>query len=366
MIGPKCEISSISSVTHTISIACDEKVRFNEIEDNDLEISISGPLSPYQLEYTINSTTGYVVNSTGYSFRIQLKFLSSLLGNDQESILITINNQRIIQDMDNNNLETTTMQRQIPFQLIVLSPEEKAQANSQSSYSIISLILTFGTSIFIQVVLGGAIEATWLLLGTLQLMSLLPLLNLNLPANFRQFSKNLAVLNGEPEALPNLFEYYYETLNTDKEPYNYYFELMNFKTEYLLLNSGRKIEIWFCVFLLSGITWFFVDICRNLNKFGRIAIKIDTKMRYGIIIRAVSQSYVSMVLSTCLNVYTISWSGQNVNVISNLIALGGAVIMLNIPLAAFNIIHKTSDLNNTEFQKRYKTFIADLRTKNPY
>ena len=89
-------------------------------------------------------------------------------------------------------------------------------------------------------------------------------------------------------------------------------------------------------------------------------------MRYGIIIRAVSQSYVSMVLSTCLNVYTISWSGQNINVISNLIALGGAVIMLNIPLTAFNIIHKTSDLNNTEFQKRYKTFIADLRTKNPY
>ena len=251
MIGPRCEISSISSVTHAISIACDEVVRFNEITDSDLDISISGPLSPYQLEYTIDSTTGYIVNTTGTSFKIQIRFLSSLLGNDQETILIKINNQSIIQDLDNNNLETTTMQRQIPFQLIVLSPEEKAQANSQSSYSIISLILTFGTSIFIQVVLGGAIEATWLLLGTLQLMSLLPLLNLNLPANFRQFSKNLAVLNGEPEALPNLFEYYYDTLNIDKEPFNLYFELMNFKTKYLLLNSGRKIEIWFLIFIVS-------------------------------------------------------------------------------------------------------------------
>ena len=89
-------------------------------------------------------------------------------------------------------------------------------------------------------------------------------------------------------------------------------------------------------------------------------------MRYGIIIRAVSQSYVSMVLSTCLNVYTISWSGQNVSVISNLIAFGGAVVMLYIPLTAFNIIFKTSNLNNTEFQKRFKTFIVDLRTKSPY
>ena len=232
-------------MTHAISIACDEEVRFNEITDSDLDISISGPLSPYQLEYTIDSTTGYVVNSTGSAFRIKIKFLSSLLGNYKETITVTVNNQSIMQDLDNNNLETTNMEIQVPFSAVVLSDEEEAQANSQSSYSIISLILTFGTSIFIQVVLGGAIEATWLLLGTLQLMSLLPLLNLNLPANFRQFSKNLAVLNGEPEALPNLFEYYYGTLNIDKEPYNLYFELMNFKTKYLLLNSGRKIETWF-------------------------------------------------------------------------------------------------------------------------
>ena len=353
-------------MTHAISIACDEVVRFNEITDNDIDISIDGPLSPYKLEFTVDSTTGYVVNSTGSTFRIKIKLLSSLLGNYKETITVTFNNQSIMKDVDGNNLETTRMEIQVPFSAVVLSADEEAQANSQSSFSIISLILTFGTSMLIQVVLGGTIEATWLLLGTLQLMSLLPLLNLNLPANFRQFSKNLAVLNGEPGAIPNYFEYYYDTLDIDKEPYNYYFELMNFKTEYLLLNSGRKIEIWFCVFLFSGITWLLVDLCRNANRFGKIATKIDTKMRYGIIIRAVSQSYVSMVLSTCLNVYTISWSGQNISVTSNIIALGGAVVMINIPVTAFNKIYKTPDLNNTEFQKRYKTFIADLKTKNPY
>ena len=366
MIGPKCQISSISSVTHAISIACDEKVRYNEITDGDLDISISGPLSPYQLEYAIDSTTGYVVNTTGYSFRIQLKFLSSLLGNDQETILIKINNQSIIQDLDNNNLETTTMQRQIPFQLIVLSAEEEIEANSQSSFSIISLILTFGTSIFIQTVLGGTIEATWLLLGTLQLMSLLPLLNLNLPANFRQFSKNLAVLNGEPETIPNYFEHYYDTLNIDKEPYNYYFELMNFKTEYLLLNSGRKIEIWFLIFIVSCIVWIITDLFTDASKFGRIVMKIDRKLRYGFIIRAVSQSYVSMVLSTTLNVYTVSWIGRDVSVTSNLLALLVAVLMLYIPIISFSTIFRTTDLNDVEFQKRYKTFIVDLRTTCPF
>ena len=141
-------------MTHAISIACDEEVRFNEITDSDIDILISGPLSPYQLEYTIDSTTGYVVNSTGSNFRIKIKFLSSLIGDYKETITVTVNNQSIMQDLDNNNLETTKMEIQVPFSAVVLSADEEAQANSQSSFSIISLILTFGTSIFIQVVLG--------------------------------------------------------------------------------------------------------------------------------------------------------------------------------------------------------------------
>ena len=117
--------------------------------------------------------------------------------------------------------------------------------------------------------------------------------------------------------------------------------------------------------MFSGVTWLLVDIFKTVNKFGRIVTKIDTKMRYGIIIRAVSQSYVSMVLSTCLNVYTLSWSGEDVSFITNIFALAGSIIMLYIPILAFNIIYKTSDLNNPEFQKRYKTFIVDLKTNNP-
>lgn len=55
-------------------------------------------------------------------------------------------------------------------------------------------------------------------------MSLVPLLNLNLPANFREFSKNLAVLHAEPAILPNVFESVLETKNL--KPFNQYFELM--------------------------------------------------------------------------------------------------------------------------------------------
>ena len=85
--------------------------------------------------------------------------------------------------------------------------------------------MTFGTSLIISVLLGGKIEASWLLLGTLQLMSLIPLLNINLPANFREFSKNLAILHGEPEAIPNIFEEFVDTDNL--QPFSPYFSLMS-------------------------------------------------------------------------------------------------------------------------------------------
>lgn len=131
----------------------------------------------------------------------------------------------MLKDADGNDLQTEFVTGDISFFLVVLSAEEKAAASSQSSASLLTLLLTFGTSTFISVALGGTVEATWLLFGTIQLMSLVPLLNMNLPANFREFSKNLAVLHGEPPAIPNLFTNVIETKGL--EPYNDYFLLMS-------------------------------------------------------------------------------------------------------------------------------------------
>ena len=133
-------------------------------------------------------------------------------------------NSSILTDSDGNELQTKEISKEVSFFLVVLSEEEKAAASTQSNAGLLTMLLTFGTSTFISVALGGTVEATWLLLGTIQLMSFVPLFNLNLPGNFRQFSKNLAVLHGEPGAIPNIFEGFIETANL--EPYNDYFNLM--------------------------------------------------------------------------------------------------------------------------------------------
>lgn len=62
----------------------------------------------------------------------------------------------------------------------------------------------------------------------------------------------------------------------------------------------------------------------------------------------------------------ISWSGDKISPMSNLIALIASVVMIYIPLLAYGIIFRTPNLNNETFQKRYKTFIVDLRTDTPF
>ena len=94
-------------------------------------------------------------------------------------------------------------------------------------------------------------------------------------------------------------------------------------------------------------------------------MKIDVKLRYGFIIRAISQSYLSMVLSSALNVYKVSWDVKDMHVISNIIALTVAVVMVYIPINAFNILYTTNNLNDPIFKKQYKTFIVDLKTNSP-
>lgn len=233
LIGPECEFAYISSSSYLGTITWLENVTFAALNEGDIEITIEGPLSPYSFDFAINETTGWIEGDTNDKFKIQFTFKSSLSGyesgksiniNPLETITVKFINKSLLVDEDGNGLSTDEIYQTISFFLVVLSDQEKAAAGAQSNAGLFTMLLTFGTSTFISVALGGTIEATWLLFGSIQMMSFIPLLNLNLPANFREFSKNLAALHGEPGALPNLFENVVE--NKNMKPYNDYFSLM--------------------------------------------------------------------------------------------------------------------------------------------
>ena len=106
LIGPKCEISSISQKTYRVNIACDEGVRFNTIQDDDVTVTIEGPLSPYEFEFIIDETTGFETGQLDDQFYIQFEFLSSLFGENEELLTISFDDQTILEDISKNYLLT--------------------------------------------------------------------------------------------------------------------------------------------------------------------------------------------------------------------------------------------------------------------
>mmetsp|Transcript_19371 Transcript_19371/g.22557 ORF Transcript_19371/g.22557 Transcript_19371/m.22557 type:complete len:109 (-) Transcript_19371:330-656(-) len=107
---------------------------------------------------------------------------------------------------------------------------------------------------------------------------------------------------------------------------------MNFKTTMLVMNSGRKLEIWFMMFCSMGISFILFDLIGEWNKIGKLIRLMDYKIRYGMLIRGVTQSYLSLSLNAILSVYTISWSGEGVSYMMNLFALGGILAVIYIPV----------------------------------
>ena len=136
-----------------------------------------------------------------------------------------------------------------------MSEDEKKFVDSMTGGTLFLLVFVCAMNGLFSFILGSMVEGTWLLLGTLQLMSFIPLCSLNLPSTYRLYSKRLSILNGEPTFLPNIFDAITEKIS--QESFNQYFFLMNFKTRNFTTNSGRKIELWiiygvlgFCSFLI--------------------------------------------------------------------------------------------------------------------
>ena len=78
----------------------------------------------------------------------------------------------------------------------VLNPTEAAASDSSGGTTVLAVGLGIGFSTLLSFFMGNTLEATWLLLNTIQLMSLSPIISVNLPSLFRDFTKKLVSLHG--------------------------------------------------------------------------------------------------------------------------------------------------------------------------
>lgn len=160
-------------------------------------------------------------------------------------------------------------------------------------------------------VMGSNLEATWLLLNTIQLISMIPAISIEIPTLFRAFTLRLLSLHGQINFIPNIFNTYLtEGVNTS--PINEYFKLLKFDTTHFVLNSGSNIEIWGAILTLGLFSWLLYSINPSIKQkwLRKLIVKADTTIRYKFMIRSISVSFLFLCIAALIEVRGLSWKGN--------------------------------------------------------
>ena len=95
-------------------------------------------------------------------------------------------------------------------------------------------------------------------------------------------------LHGIIKTLPNLFRDYFG--EDYVKPFNDFFQMMDFETTHLMLNTGSNLEIWMVIIFVGVASSLIYVISKwKLGEKMKILVKkVDESLRYKIIVRAMS------------------------------------------------------------------------------
>ena len=158
-------------------------------------------------------------------------------------------------------------------------------------------------NILIAVVCAGSMSFLFPLFNMIQLITILPLLQLNLPENLRAFINDyLQFANFHFDFLYNPFHKwnFIDLAEVNNNPLNDNFELNNVQSRALLVNYGGQLVIWTIIAFLYFPVCILAKCCK-INKFK----ELKNSYEYGILLTSFSEAFVEFTLLSFLNIYQV-------------------------------------------------------------
>jgi len=213
--------------------------------NNSINISVTGPLSPYKY-----SSSAFFIDNKTLSMKISVD--SKMIGNKQEKYLITLNNETFKTDegiaLQNNTLSG-------PLHRVSIFDKSIQQLGSSGNSLLSTTIVAFITT---QVMLSDSIEMLWGFINTLQIMYFWPVLSLYYPDNVREMlikfsSAKLQVSFPLVDIAQRQVKLAYYI---DQPPLNENFEDIEYESTSILVNGFDFMRLLFqgiisCIFIYS-------------------------------------------------------------------------------------------------------------------
>jgi len=198
-------------------------------------------------------------------------------------------------------------------------------------------------------------------INTMQIIVMMPLFEVSLPANAGMFFAQLMSI-----AAFELFDtkpYLDSALSlAPTEPVNSNFEAAGLESIYLLHNMGTLL-MGFTFFVLSAAFSFLCRQCSNekTNDFGE---RLHQKLFWGSFINLVVESYSMLAISCMINLKNLRWDAFN-TVTMSLLAIVVSLLLLAFPLYyAWLMTAKFDELTFKSMHKKHGAFYEELELRN--
>jgi hypothetical protein len=289
------------------------------LDDKTLTVSIEGSQSPYKFEWSLDDESK--VSGPIQTAILNLEVKQSLKGT--EKIKLQFLTSKIYVDNTGNGIITLPLTGSLPVYEYI-DPATKAKLDAAGDTSMLATFGGMAINLGISLVFGGSISAMWTMVNTIQLISLLPLMDVNWPNIVVLVFEKMLSSHGESTAIPNLI--YDKFLNrTDSTlqmegALNERFASYGWEVSNFIYLSGRKILIWSAIIITYPLVLYMKKKYANKHKYCKLWIAAEQKYRYTLLLRGVIMSYASMYLASTLNIFKMDFSTME-NVFSAFFAI---------------------------------------------
>ncbi|CDW80137.1 UNKNOWN [Stylonychia lemnae] len=358
---------SMVTANNLIYIEFDEEVILSEeLNSNTLDVQITGIQSQYKFDWKLSDA--YKITDPVQIIVIELSVYQSLKGEEKERLSLTFLSPNTYKDPTGNGMALKPLYTYLN-KYDYINPETKAKLEAAGDSSMMATLVAVLINLGISLVFGGSVSAMWTMVNTIQLISLLPLCDVNYPGITLLIFEKMLGSHGESTIIPNLL---YDKLiarpgtTVELEPaLNFRFNAYGWKISNFIYLSGRKIILWTLIILAYPFVWYMKRKYADKHKFCRVWVDAESKFRYTMLLRGVIMSYVSMYLAFILGIFQMDLSTME-NTVSAFTAIAFGIILTYLPILLMNILQRNYiRIETPKFMAAYSTIVSEVDLSHP-
>ena len=187
--------------------------------------------------------------------------------------------------------------------IYIICIDDGNTVDSSGNTILYSMMALLTINIFISVICVSSMNTLLPLFNMIQLIVLMPLLEINLPENLRAFIRQyLQFANFKFEFLSNPFHNWgiFDLSEINNCPLNDNFEENGIHSKALIINYGGQLIIWIFIIFL----YFPIALLAKCCKW-KFFIQLKKSYEYAILLTSFSEAYAEFALTSFLNIYQV-------------------------------------------------------------